>query len=189
MNPKAFVAVARMLWNPPPLWVPVVLETYASFVVSSRGGLSASADEDEKLIAAAKLLERELPTYVYAQEWFGEDATCVEDLLAYLPEVIELLEETRAVAVRGPPRDRGRRACAQVCAEVWRRRHGEVQPLSENLQRACERYWQACGNPQTGVNLSGWEEPLKDAKRLSTEGWRELFDRHIAAAEAAVSHP
>ena len=56
--------------------------------------------------------------------------------------------------------------CAAACAYVWGRLRGEVQPYSLKLQEACEEYWLACGQPETGDSAKGntaknWEEFLR----------------------------
>jgi hypothetical protein len=62
----------------------------------------------------------------------------------------------------GPIPDSRHRLCAKVCADIWREFHGAIQPYSENLQKACEEYWRACGQPPTGEvdRPKNWERYL-----------------------------
>jgi len=118
------------------------------------------------LLKAAKLLDSWLP--MYALEADAECPVEVEDVLTLLPVVIEFLEGDVAEFDAIPPRDGGPRpdlrrpVCAAVCAEAYRVVHGQIEPYSQHLQEACEKYWQACGNPETSAvgRLRNWEDYL-----------------------------
>jgi hypothetical protein len=150
------------------------------------GGRRANVDDnsdDRKMLEAARYLERWLPTYTIAEEEFGLSIPdCVETVLINLPELIEYLESQMRLPRKGGPSPDGRRLiCAGVCAEIWRRHVGEMQPFSPKLQGACEEYWRACGNPETSAmsNLKNWERFLVRVKDENDEAFREDFDRLI----------
>ena len=172
--PKAspFTNVAHVLANGKPLpeWLIRELEQTSEIVGNPRKAGPADEDDDKALLAAVKDLERRLVWEVHVHEliekkWPWLPAPMIFDETANkLFELAQYLESQRR-----PPRKGGqtpdsrRRVCAGVCAEAWRRLHGEVQPFSVRLWQACEEYWQACGHPETSTSsrLKNWEPFLK----------------------------
>jgi hypothetical protein len=98
-----------------------------------------------------------------------------------LHELIDYLQSEIPPARRGGPTPDGRRQlCAAICGYIWRREHGEMEPYSRKLQAACEEYWKACGQAETGKGGTGnaprnWEEFLVWAHKHDA---KEFLDRH-----------
>jgi hypothetical protein len=160
----AFAGVASALAKdkPPPEWLVPMLVHYSPLVGARRNPDEA---DDKKMIKAARELEGMLAIYGMVEDQFGfELPEEVDTASLALHELIEYLEsELRPPRKGGPTPDSRYRLCAWVCGEVWRRERGELQPYSRNLWEACEKYWQACGQPATSAkgNLDNWQERLE----------------------------
>jgi hypothetical protein len=139
--------------------------------------------ELEKMLEAARRLEAGLTIEARAADRFRlRIPDCIENVLMELPDCIEYLESQLQPPRGGnDPPDSRRRLCASVCGNAWRRLYGEVQPYSSKLQKACEEYWQACGNPETSTTgrLKNWEPFLVWVKQADDEGFREDFEHLI----------
>jgi hypothetical protein len=183
-----FANVARMLAKdePPPEWLVPILRRF-SRLIGYRKITNRDEIEVKQMLAAAKELEKLLPIYVDVEEQFGfQNPDCIETVLIALPELIEYLENQLQPGRKGGPiPDSRRRLCASVCAEVWRRQCGEVQPFSPKLWEACEEYWQTCGNPETSTEgrLKNWEPYLKWVKQADDEEFREHFQHLITQSK------
>ena len=162
-----FLSAARLIAKgEPPDWLIPALEHFSPLVGYPRN--PGDEAEDQAMIEAARNLEQHLATFAGGEEKFGLAVpACVHTVLIELPELIEFLEsQLRPVRKGGPTPDSRRKVCAGVCAELWRREHGEMQPFSVKLWEACEEYWQACGNHETSGSgrLKNWEPFLKWAR-------------------------
>ena len=107
----------------------------------------------------------------------------VDTALQALHELIEYLQsELPSARQGGRIRDGRYRLCAAVCAEVWRRQHDKLEPYSRNLWQACEKYWQACGQPGTSAkgNLDNWEPRLEWVRDGNDADFRDDLERRIA---------
>jgi hypothetical protein len=158
-----FAEVAKLLaGREPPVWVVPHLSKYSPLVGYRR---NPGEDDDKKMIKTARELESMLALYTMVEERFGIEVPDEVDTASLaLHELIEYLEsELRPRRKGGPTPDSRYRLCAAVCAEVWRRERGELQPHSRNLWEGCQKYWQACGQPATSAkgNLDNWEERLE----------------------------
>ena len=175
MKPSTgFAHVAELIANgkPQPEWLIPDLELLSPIVRYPRTASARDEAYDQAMIEAAQKLEQHLRTIVIAEEEFGLGVTdCVETALIVLPELIEFLEsQLRPPRAGGPTPDSRKKVCAGVCADCWQRLHGEIQPHSLKLWKACEAYWQACGHPAISANnlLKHWERYLKDLKDAET---------------------
>lgn len=175
-TPKAspFTNVAHILANgkPLPKWLIQDLER-ESPLIACRKSVPGDEDEDRALLAAVKDLERRLMWEVHVHDiiekkWPGLPAPMIlDETMNKLTELAQYLEDQlRPPRKGGQTPDSRRRVCAGVCADAWRRLHGEVQPFSVRLWQACEEYWQACGHPETSTSgrLKNWEPFLKWAR-------------------------
>jgi hypothetical protein len=166
-----------------PKLLAVALADYSRLIGSRRSNKDDDKDADA-LLLAARVLEEKLPYYV--QDHLGVlTRECIEEILIALPKLIEFLQaQVRPPRKGGQSPDGRRKLCAAVCAEAWRHyHHGEVQPFSSKLQEACEVYWQACGNPETGDasgSIRNWERSLRDVVAANDEEFRENFLHYIA---------
>jgi hypothetical protein len=108
----------------------------------------------------------------------------VETVLSYLPDVIEFLE-TEVVAKKSGRKLDGRRLiCAAVAGEAYRRLHARFEPSSEVLQKACEAYWRACGNKQTGSGEPvNWLRYLKRHRDADDPWVRSILEKFEASTE------
>jgi hypothetical protein len=182
--PNQFDETAKLLAKgAPPPWLVLILRQW-SRLISYRKTAKGDDIEEKRMLACAKYLETWLPIYVRSEEEFGFPIPdCIETVLIELPELIEYLESQPLPESKGGPiPDNRAHLCAAVCAEVWRRQSGEVQPYSPKLWAACEEYWQACGNPEKAGSkgrLKNWEQYLVDVNDADDEGFREYFGHQI----------
>ena len=185
-QPGQFLEVAKLLANgndPAPL--AVALASYARLIGVRRLTMDDNKD-DEHLLLAAQILEEKLPYYV--QDHLGlPTPDYIAEILIRLPELIEFLQaQVRPPQKGNLPPDSRRRVCASICLEAWRHYHGEARPYSSELQSACEAYWQACGNPETGNakgSIRNWERDLVWARDESDEGFRQDFLHYITTSK------
>src|SRR5262249_18894599 len=107
-------------------------------LVSNPKPTSEDEAQNKKLIAdlreLAKRLEQKAQVYATVEKVFGFPAPMIiDDTLANLFELAEYLQgELRAPRKGGPTPDGRRLVCAAVCAELWRKVHGTLQPYSSN---------------------------------------------------------
>jgi hypothetical protein len=189
MKPSAvdrFDEAAKLLAKDktPPEWLVPILAHHSRLVGYREKITKEDETEERRMLACAKYLETWLPMYLRMEEEFGFPIPdCIETVLSELPELIEYLENQLLRKRKGGPTpDSSARHCAAVCAEVWRRQRGEVQPYSPKLWAACEKYWQACGNPEKAGSkgrLKNWEQYLVDVNDADDEGFREYFGHQI----------
>jgi hypothetical protein len=148
----------------PPEWLAEWLQRHAPLI--SHGRIDPS-DEDRALqraLDAIDVLDGELSFYATIGEVLGfEVPDCVDAASTALTELRYFFEGQRRPARKGGRHpDSRRRLCALVCANAWRRIHGDAHPYSGHLQEACEAYWQACGQPETPTTefLKSWQRQL-----------------------------
>ena len=174
----AFDEVAKMLAaGEQTFWLIPILAHWSRLIGYRRPNADDDKDDTE-LLKAAQYLEKRLPTYAIVQEEFGLSVPdCVETILGVLPELTEFPEhQLRPPTKGGPKPDSKARLCAAVCAEVWRRERGKMQPFSTKLWGACDEYWRACGNSQTDTD---WERYLTWVESANDDEFRDDFDRLI----------
>jgi hypothetical protein len=182
MKPGPFTDVAKLLANGnDPARLAVALASYARLIGLRRLTMDDNQD-DEHLLLAAQILEEKLPYYV--QDHLGlPTPDYIDQILIALPELIEFLQaQVRPPQKGNDPPDSRRRVCAGVCLEAWRHYHSEAQPYSSELQKACEVYWQSCGNPETGEangSIKNWERFLVWARDVNDEDFRQNFLHYI----------
>ena len=158
-NPALAAVAAIIAKGRPHEWMVPELVRRSPLVGYRRNYIKDDDTDDKSAIVAARNLEEQLRIHVLAAELIAPGdydqlplPDCIETVLRDLPEVIEYLESQLLPSRKGGPTpDRRRRLCAFVCADLWRRQHGEVQPRSHRLWEACEAYWQACGHPGTSA--------------------------------------
>jgi hypothetical protein len=185
---------ATIAKGPPPEWLPPALayfrDHYIGGALAKAGKPSREGEIERVMLKAAKLLHSWLP--MYALETDAECPDEVEDMLTLLPVVIDFLERDVAEFDAIPPRGGGPRpdlrrpVCAAVCAEAYGVVHGQIEPYSQHLQKACEEYWVACGNPPTGKSGSGYRKNWEDYLLLVADEDNEWIRDHFGPA--AVSH-
>jgi hypothetical protein len=174
--------VVRLMGGKPEELVPK-LERFIP-LLSNPEPTSEDESQDKKLIAdvreLTKRLEQKAQVYATVEKVFGFQApTIIDDTLTHLFELAEYLEGQLQAPREGGPTPNGRRLiCATVCAELWLKVHGTLQPYNLNLQEACEMYWQASSNPATSgaENLKNWVPFLLQAKNADDEEFREFRD-------------
>jgi hypothetical protein len=180
-----FANVARLIANgkPQPEWLIPALQHYSPLVGYLRNPSTRDEAQDQAMIEATRNLEQHLRAHTIAGEEFGLSIPdCVETVLIALPELIEYLEsQVRPPRKGGPTPDSRKQVGAGVCAEAWRRLHGEMQPFSVKLQQACEEYWQACGHPETSTDglVKHWWRYLSDVKDAADEGFDQFITRYF----------
>lgn len=128
------------------------------------------------MIKAASYLEDELAWFVVVEKLYGfEVPEAVDTASQALSDLVEYLEGMlQSPRKGGPDPDNRRQLCAAVCGYIWQRQHGKLQPYWSPLQEACEAYWHACGQVETG-DAKNWEEFLDLARK--EDAW-ELFAKH-----------
>jgi hypothetical protein len=160
-----FANVARLIASgkPQPEWLIPALEHY-SRLVGYRNPGPGDEGEERALLKAVQALEQwlafEARVYARIEKEFGFPApTILDDTATQLLELADYLEsQLRPPRKGGPTPDSRLRVCAGICAEAWRRLHGEAQPYSTHLHTACEEYWIACGHSdESGTD---WEHFL-----------------------------
>jgi hypothetical protein len=132
---KAFTKVAELLTNGnDPTRLAVALESYSRLIGVRRLTMDDNKD-DEHLLLAAKILEEKLPYYV--TEHLGlPTPECIDQILIYLPELIEFLQaQVRPPQKGNLPPDSRRRVCAGICLDAWRHYHGKAEPYSSRPTR------------------------------------------------------
>jgi hypothetical protein len=173
--------VAHMIAKgPPPDWLVQGLEHFREHYLSKRGSDDDEGEVEQRMLSCAKYLELWLPMYIYLSEdpYNFEYPDYVDTVLGALSEVMDRLETDIAAIPRrsgGPKPDLRKPFCAAICAEAYRLIHGQVEPYSLQLQQACEAYWVACGNSQSG----SWGEPKNWIRYL--ERVRGMDNEWIAA--------
>jgi hypothetical protein len=180
-----FTEIAWMLGGGQPQeWTAKILHRYSVLIGRSRKHNRDDEEDERKAIKAAEELEGVLRLYGMVEDEFGfQNPYCVGAVLSDLPDVIEFLKDQLLPPTAGGPiPDDRRRLCAAVCTAVWRRHRGKVQPFNTNLWKACEEYWQACGQPETSKqsNLNTWQRSCEWAAKLDEdEDWNADFDWQI----------
>jgi hypothetical protein len=151
--------------GPPPKWLVRFLIRFSLLVGARQPAKQDLVDDNEKMLKAARDLEDLLPTYTISDdEWDFQIPDCVETILICLPELIEFLESQLPSPRRGGPFPDDRRViCAGICAEAYRLIHHDLRVHSGDLRQACEDYWVACGNSETGTSdvRDNWRKPLE----------------------------
>jgi hypothetical protein len=149
--------------KPQPEWLVDLLRRFAWNVGQERVDPRAYDDAVLEAIRAIDVLDREIYFEATIVEAFGFELDDRVDVASTaLTELRDFFEEQRRPSRNGGPTPDSRRwLCARVCADAWRRLHGEPQPYSQHLQEACEEYWQACGHPASDTgNIKKWERYL-----------------------------
>jgi hypothetical protein len=155
LDQSRFVKVADLITNgePRPEWLLPALQDFSGFISVQRANRKDEGDVEARMVSRARYLRDWLPMYERLGEYGLIDCPdCVKDIQPYLDEVIEFLEKD-VVSIVGTPRGRADyrgRLCAAVVGEASGIIRLEVQPNSRSLQQACQAYWQACGQEQTG---------------------------------------
>jgi hypothetical protein len=171
--------VAHMIAKgPPPDWLAPGLAHFHEHFLSKFVSIDNEGEIEQRMLSCAKYLEQHLPMYIYLSEdpYNFDYLDYVDTALISLYEVIQLLEKDIAsipTRAGGPKPDLRRPLCAAVCAEAYRIIHGDVEPYSLQLQQACEAYWVACGNSETGAwgEPKNWIRYLELARARSNNEW------------------
>jgi hypothetical protein len=180
-----FTKVAKLLANGnDPTRLAVALESYSRLIGLRRLTMDDNK-HDQDLLLAARTLEEKLLDYV-KDELGLPTPDCIEQILLYLPELIEFLQaQVRPPQKGNLPPDSRHRLCAAVCLEAWRHYHdGKAEPYSSDLQEACEAYWRICrGDPETAssVNIKNWQRDLVRARNANDEAFRQNFLHYITS--------
>ena len=162
-----FAGVAHLIAKgSPPAWLVPGLEFFSGFV-----GADPSSSDDHKqgrkifehMHDAADLLIKRLPLFKHLP--MGARSPDVELALDVLPRVRELLARAMKPSPRGggPHPNVPRKTCAAVVVEAWRLVHGEPEPYSIELWKACNEYWQACGGQYRGGDVDNWKRDAEEA--------------------------
>ena len=163
--PDTFTAVARTIAKgKPPKWLALGLEQFSDFVGSKRGSNKEYQRHRwtiERIHYSADYLIKHLPTYLPG---IGRDLDAV-DAIAVLTRIRNSLDRL----VNKPGRGGGQRphvqrqVCAAVVVELWKSIHGNVEPRSIELLRACNDYWRACGHEDRGQDVEIWRRDVARA--------------------------
>jgi hypothetical protein len=100
-------------------------------------------------------------------------------------EVLTKIKAYLARAMSRPPRKGGprpnveRRVCAAIVVEAWALIHGKAQPRSDQLYRACNEYWQACGHE---YRSEGWRRDVENAVNDPQKWVRDVLIWHKTQA-------
>jgi hypothetical protein len=175
---KAFTDAAKLIANPPPVWLIDGLAHFSGFV-SGEHVTSDYTPIIARMHDAAACLIKWLPIY----EHLPLGLRCPDDVAVAL-EVLPRIKEDLARIVNRPGRAGGqkpntpRKVCAAVIVEAWRIIHKKPEPYSRHLWDACTAYWQACGQSyRPGDN---WERDAKAAVADNHEWIRLIFQGLIA---------
>jgi len=163
-SPDSFEAIARTIANgDPPKWLVPTLDGFSGFVGSKRG---SNADSQRTRLAiarahdAAGVLIKFFRAHLHLS--IGRPSA---DIIAAL-DVLPRIKNELARRMKAPRRKRPyvqRRVCAAVVVELWKSVHGNVEPRSIDLLRACNDYWRACGHEDRGQDVENWRRDVAHA--------------------------
>jgi hypothetical protein len=163
---QQFDSVARIIAKgEPPQWLVSGLELFSPFVGADR----TTSDEHkqgqkilERMHDAADLLINWLPGFEHLS--MGIQSPDVAIALDVLPRVRRQLAHAKSSPRGGGQRPNVlRKTCAAVVVEAWRLVHGEPEPYSVELWKACNEYWQACGGEYRGGDVDNWKRDAEEA--------------------------
>jgi hypothetical protein len=180
-----FTAVARAIANPAPEWLVPALAHFQDVV-----GSEVTSDEAHDHLrifaqmhdAAGKLIAF-LPMYLAMPTAARSDkrVRVIQEQVRTALGVLPAIKANLADRMNEPPRKGGprpnvpRHLCAAVVVEAWSLIHGKAQPRSNRLYRACNEYWQACGQE---YRSEGWRWDVKDAIDEPQQWVRDSLTRY-----------
>jgi hypothetical protein len=193
--------VARQIakGRPPPVWLEPALEHFLDYIAGT-GELGARELRDyvRDLIRAVKTLQRLLPAFNHLPLGLRPPADVTKCLEA-LPGILRALRPDALKPHRGQPPNTRKAMCASVVAVAWRLLHGTVALRSDDLAKACNAYWLACGCPDATDNpVDHWRGYLaqsQDHERIGQiefigevmEGYRQAEAEAEVRAEAELA--
>jgi hypothetical protein len=160
-----FIGVARIICADPPEWLPVALAHYAMWIGDDTSDLRTEFDKRiRQMQEAVRVLKNSLPMW----ENLGFDGACppaVKMVLDGLPGLKAELDKLSRPQPKGRRPDVQREVCAAVVLEAWRIIHGKVEARSDQLYRACNRYWTECGGASIGAvgDIDNWRRTVERA--------------------------
>jgi hypothetical protein len=160
----SFIAVARTIAKgKPPKWLALGLEQFSDFVGSKRGSSKEYKSHKftlERMHYSADYLLKHLPIY---SPGIGRDIDA-DNAIAVLTKIKNSLDRLVKPGRGGGQRPHvQRQVCAAVVVELWKSVHDNVEPRSIELLRACNDYWQACGNEDRGQDVENWRRDVAQA--------------------------
>jgi hypothetical protein len=165
----------------PPEWLVLALANFQDFVAGEvTEEAKGFAQITEQMHDAAGKLITWLPAFL-AMPSVIKPPDEVRVALEVLPKIKAYL----ARAMSQPPRKGGprpnveRRVCAAIVVEAWTLIHGKAQPRSDQLYRACNEYWQACGHE---YRSEGWRRDVKNAINDPQKWVRDVLIWHKTQA-------
>jgi hypothetical protein len=166
-----FEAVARSVCVDPPQWLPVALAHYAVWIGDATKGLRSEFDKRiRQMQEAVRVLKNSLPMWEHSV-FNAECPPAVRMVLDGLPGLKAELTRLERKGVGRPP-DVQREVCAAIVIEAWRIIHGKVEARSEQLYRACNRYWTECGGAPLSPtsDIENWRHTVEQALK-SDHSW------------------
>jgi hypothetical protein len=176
----ADVATDMVGGETPPKWLtPALMElayTVASIGYTQENYPSCKEVRSRflRVKAAASKMERALGGV--GEGWLRIKAKDAYDLRAIRPALGKAVEISdtalKNISSRGRKRARclggpsARVICAIVVIEAWTALHGKPRGShNDSIGAICEKYWRACGGPQTGKDgdAGNWRRPMKEA--------------------------
>jgi hypothetical protein len=139
--------------------------TLRAWFIGSKGRFKTGLTMMRQMYKAAETLARMLPVYDWVDaKGEGRVKIDVPATLATLETIKKDLAHVMKPPRRGAPPDTRRTECARIVVLLWGKVHGEVNPRSEKLYRACHAYWQACGGKDIG-DVGNWRHYVEKANR------------------------
>jgi hypothetical protein len=176
----SFTAVARIIANPPPKWLPDYLEQFRAFV-----GIERLSEKERRW--AKQLTEQMHHSIDHLIRWLP--ALAMYPGLGHLPNVAAdvatataALSRLKAELDRRPPQAGGRppntqaQWCAAVVVEAWKDIRRTVEPRSDEVLEACAAYWEVCGQPER--DAGNWWRDTKHALANPNKVVQTLLNVH-----------
>ena len=175
----SFTAVAQTIAKgKPPKWLSLGLEQFSEFVGSKRGSSEEYQRHRwnvERMHTSADFLIKHLPVYLPG---VGRDLDAA-NAIAVLTKIRNSLDRlVNKPGRRGGQRPHAQRqTCAAVVVELWKSVHGNVEPRSIDLLRACNDYWRACGHEDRGQDVENWRRDVARAIAEPHEWIRQILTK------------
>jgi len=190
-DPK-FQGVGRTIaGGPPPKWLMRGLGHFSDHL----GAVAITTGEAKRFNAmfsrmsdAADRLIKGLPLF----ENLRLGLQCPDDVAIAL-DVLPRIKKTLALLAKPSGKKRPnvlRVTCAAVVVEAWRLSRGKAEPRSDQLYRACEEYWKACGGEPIGPkgDIGNWRRHVEVAVVVEDRLVRMILSNYKAAYEREAVH-
>jgi len=179
-SPNSFAAVARIIANDPPAWLPDYLEQFSGFV-----GIKRLSDKQYRW--AKQLSDQTHHSIDHLIRWLpalamypglGHLSAVAADVATATAALSRLKAELnrRPLQVGGRPPNTQQQWCAAVVVEAWKDIRGNIEPRSDEVLEACAVYWEACGQPER--DAGNWWRDTKHALAKPNKVVRTLLNVH-----------